>query len=317
MNFDSPPKDASDENLLELCEVLRESDHTREELYDAVDQGKTLVRDNIRLGVGLGFLEESEEGISATPRGIEASYNQDDPNDLADQFQAGIQEYQLYNIVLKELVVNGVTDEDSITKSDILQVFRTEIGLEGSENTLGSAATTFLQILEAAGLGDYIVGRGGNETRLELDEEFEDLANPIIEDKPEQPDTPDSQTEQENTEIRTRSKTTDTPVPEVQASNPFQISLELSGDEDPAKVEELIVAVRRGLNRDLEISDLDLDSESEDIEENLGSDQEDSEEELEFSEKENDAEGENESESDSSDSSLDTFMGSESEADEE
>ena len=310
MEFDSAPKDASEDNLLELCEVLRESGHTREELYGAVDQGNTLVRDNIRLGVGLGFLEESEDGISATPRGIEASYNQDNSDHIVDQFQAGLKEYQLYKIAIKEFVANGVSDEDVITKSDILQVFRTTVGLEGSDNTLGSAATTFLQIMEAAGLGDYIIGRRGNETRLEINEEFEDLVNHIIEVDPEHPDTPDPQVKQENTEPQTKSKTTDKLVPKVQASNPFQISLELSGDEVPAEVEELIVAVRRGLNRDVDTSDSDMDNESEDKEESIGPGQNDSEEELDPSEQGDASEDESKSESDSSHNSLDTYMDS-------
>jgi hypothetical protein len=54
MNFESPPKDASVENLLEICELLREGELTREELYKQVEQSKSLVRDNIKLGKGLG-----------------------------------------------------------------------------------------------------------------------------------------------------------------------------------------------------------------------------------------------------------------------
>ncbi|MFC6719168.1 hypothetical protein ACFQGT_02630 [Natrialbaceae archaeon GCM10025810] len=314
MNFDSTPKDASDEHLLELCEFLREGEHSREELYDAIDQGRTLVSDNIRYGIGLGFLEESEDGISATSRGIEASYNQDNPADLVDQFQSGLQEYQLYNIVLKELASNDVSENDSITKSDVLKVFRTAVGLEASEKTLGSAATTFLQTLAAAGLGEYIVGRGGNETRLELDEEFEELINPIVENEPDQPDP---QPRQEDAGSQTRSKAVDSLIPEVQSSNPFKISLELSGSEDPSEVEELIVAVRRGLALDIDVSESNINNESTDNDESTEIDVDGSEENLDPSDQEKNSNPDNESEADSSDSSLDTFMGTRSEADEE
>lgn len=81
MSFDRPPKDASVDNLLKLCEVLREGTKTRDELYDELEQGNTLVRDNIRYGIRLGFLEKFEDGVNTTSRGVEASYNQDN---LAD-----------------------------------------------------------------------------------------------------------------------------------------------------------------------------------------------------------------------------------------
>jgi hypothetical protein len=314
MSFDSAPGDASVENLLELCEILREGNLAREDLYEAVDQSETLVRDSIRYGVGLGFLEESEEGVSTTSRGIEASYNQENSEALAEQFQAGLRGYRLYNVVLEELVENGVAQREEITKSDVLQVFRTSVGLEGSENTLGPAATTLINTLETAGLGNYIVGRGGKETRLELDEDFESLTEQIIKG-----DTVEEESNQQigpqdghvKPESSTPAHGNSIQRVEPASDSPLQISLELSGDEDPTKVEELILGIRRGLAQDINVTDSNQISKTpvEEVEDP----QDDSEEDIEHSEDQNEAGLDGEVEDESSDSSLDTFMDSKSE----
>lgn len=312
MKFDSAPGDASVENLLELCEVLREGDLSRGELYEVVNQSETLVRDNIRYGVGLEFLEESEEGVSATSRGIEASYNKDDSEELAEQFQSGLRDYRLYNVVLEALVEDGVVQKEEITKSDVLQVFRTSVGLEGSENTLGSAATTFINTLEAAGLGNYIVGRGGKETRVELDEEFEVLVEQIIED--DQAEEVASQQAvpegvQGGNDSLDQATAKNIQCQDSESGGSFQIRLELSGDEDPAKVEELIVGIRRGLAQGINLPDADPTSETP-VEEIEGS-QDDSKAGTNSS-ADQDEEKLEEDEDESSDSSLDIFMNSKS-----
>lgn len=314
MKFDRAPGDASVENLLELCEVLREGDLSREELYEVVDQSETLVRDNIRYGVGLGFLEESEEGVSTTSRGIEASYNKDDPEELAEQFQAGLRDYRLYNVVLEDIVDGGISQKEEITKSDVLQVFRTSVGLEGSENTLGPAATTFISTLEAAGLGNYIVGRGGKETRVELDKEFDVLVEQIIEDDPveeeaSQQGVPEGDQGVVGSPNQATAKNIQRQVSDSGGS--FEIRLDLSGDEDPTKVEELIVGIRRGLAQ--EINSPDSIPTSENSVKEIEGPEDGLKEETDSSEDQDENKSEGEDEDESSDRSLDTFMDSKSE----
>lgn len=303
MNFSSPPRDASVENLLELCEVLREGEQTREGLYGEVDQGESLVRDNIRFGVRLGFLEESDDGVTITSRGVEASYNQDDSEELSEQFRAGIQDYGLYRAVLGEIVEEVISDDERVVeKPHVLRIFRTSIGLEGSERTLSSAATTYLQTLEAAGLGEYVVGRMGKETRLEINDEFEGLVEHIIELG--ETDSGEEEQAQSNEESEAVSREVVSGVearPSIDMSSeaPFQVSLELSGDENPDNVEELVVAVRRGFSQNL--------TEPVDVGTDEADDQSKSDDKL-------DTEPEEVEDDNSSDQSLDTFMGSDSES---
>lgn len=304
MNFDKPPKDASVDNLLELCEVLREGVQSRDGLYEAVEQSHTLVRSNIKYGVGLGFLKELEDGVETTPRGVEASYNQDNPEELAEQFREGLQEYQLYTAVIEQLASE---DEPPIIKSDVLRVFRTSVGLEGSENTLGDAATTFIQTLEAAGLGKYVVGRGGNETRLEIAEDFERLVDKITA-------TPEPEPASVEDRVKSTPQLTvkENSQPRVDSSSsPIRINIELSGDEDPDKVEDLIIGVRRGLTRDLGNSD-DSKSSEHSEKENLEEASDNSEAGTVDQDKKNNPERNDEAESTSSDQSLDTFVESKS-----
>lgn len=311
MSVKRPPKKASPENLLELCEVLREGVKTREELTEVVDHSEGLVRENLQLGVALGFVIETEEGFKTTSLGVEASYSQDNPEELARQFQEGLSKYQVYKTVLRELSNEGHSvDGPPITKSDVLRIFRTSVGLEGSDSTLGGRTTTFIQTLEKAGLGEYVLGRRGKETRLEVSEEFDEIVEQILE-------VPDeSEEEAEESELAVSDKDSqsrrmqNTDSPDSREA-PLQIKLELSGDEDPNRVEELIVGVRRGLARDLKKVEVDDQEDTDAVEEKAEEENEDNgevgdeEENLDLDEGN---QGEDGADSDSSDESLKSFI---------
>ena len=266
MSYTTPRKDASVENLLSLCEILREGPLPREEIYEEADIGRSLVSDTIEYGTRLGFLSETEDGIKATERGIGASYYTEGDSDLEEHIIEGLSEHNLYRAVLKTLAPDA-QDSGVITKKDVLRTFRTEMGLSGSESTLGDAAITFLQTLDAGGYGEYIVGRRGKESRVEVAEDFENIVEEIT--------TADTGTEQGDGQASPKSTTDakadpDTLVETTQfqrgtgqdetgqykplnqtESDLFNINLELSGDEEPENVEQLILAIRRGLTKDL------------------------------------------------------------------
>jgi len=308
MSLKKPPKDASVENLLELCEVLREGKRTRKELTEAVDQSEDLVRDNLRFGVALGFITEIEDSFKTSSRGVEASYNQTNSGELAEQFQQGLSEYQIYRIVLKELAEEDFSvDVSPITKSDVLRVFRTSVGFEGSESTLGDRATTFIQTLEKAGLGEYVVGRRGKESRLEIGEEFDTLVGQVLDDGDESEQALEK-SEETKSEKEPSAEVVKSPDSTTSKEAPFQIKLELSGDEDPGHVEDLIVGVRRGLTRNLNQPGVDHNEESIEAENEENVD-DGNEEEVIDSNEENGSE--DESDSESSDESLKSFVNSE------
>lgn len=301
MSYPTPRKDASVENLLSLCVILREGPLPRDEIYEEADIGRSLVSDTIEYGNRLGFLTETDGEIKAAERGIATSYYNEGDSDLEEHIIEGLQEYDLYRTVLETLASEAL-ENGVITKKDLLRTFRTEMGLDGSERTLGDAAITFLQTLDAGGCGDYIVGRGGKESRIEVAENFEEIVEKIStadseEDQSNRSSSPkgstDSEAGPETSEEDTRSKQ-DTGQGEIRQrkplnqgqSDPFTVKLELSGDEEPENVEQLILAIRRGLKKNIS-QDLTKTGE----EEESGANNQESEE-----------------DSDSADQSLDSFM---------
>jgi len=261
MSYSKPRKDASVENLLSLCVALREGELSRDEIAEKADIGSSLISDNIHFGVQLGFLEETEDSVRATNRGITASYAEEGDDDLEEQFIDGIRSYSLYRDVFSELVPDG-KESGVLTKNDIIRVFRTSVALTGSESTLGGAAITFLQTLDAAGCGDYVAGRRGNESRIELSDQFDLIAERVTtsDDTNKKESTPDiDSSEPETPQGNDGPLASPQPIPDRETlsetpSTPFEVSLSLDGDEDPQNVEQLILAVRRGFDRDLDVN---------------------------------------------------------------
>jgi len=310
MSYPTPRKDASVENLLSLCEILREGPLSRDELYDEADIGRSLVSDTIEYGNRLGFLEGSEEEIKATERGIAASYYDEADADLEEYIVEGICDYDLYRMVLKTLA-SEAQENGVVTKKDVVRTFRTEMGLSGSESTLGDAAITFLQTLDAGGCGDYIVGRRGKESRIEVSDDFGGIVEKIA--------TVDTDTEQSNGQISSKSGTDFEADPEISEettqsqqgigqveigkhkpqnqtqSDSFSVSLELNGDEEPENVEQLTLAIRRGLEKDLSGNSTKTEEEQKSTTNNQ----------------------ESEEDSDSSDQSLDSFISQDTTNDED
>lgn len=310
MSYPTPRKDASIENLLSLCEILREGPLSRDELYDEADIGRSLVSDTIEYGNRLGFLAGSEEEIKATERGIAASYYDDSDADLEEYIVEGICDYDLYRMVLKTLAPEA-QENGVVTKKDVVRTFRTEMGLSGSESTLGDAAITFLQTLDAGGCGDYIVGRRGKESRIEVADDFGGIVEKIA--------SVETDTEQSNGQISPKSGTDFEADPEISEgptqsqqgigqveigqhkaqkqtqSDSFSVSLELNGDEEPENVEQLILAIRRGLEKDLSENSTKTEGEQKSTTNNQ----------------------ESEEDSDSSDQSLDSFMSQDTTNDED
>lgn len=306
--YDRPAKGGDPEKLLSLCEILREGDLPRDELYEEAEYSKRITRDNVRYGLHLGFIEETPDSIVATPLGVEASYNQDSSNELALQFREGIKNYPLYSELLDTISSDEEPDQDDIViiKSDVLKALRTSFGLEGSESSLSEVSTTFLKTLQAAGFGDYFVGRKSKKTRLEAVEEFHSLLsevnNSMKEDdigriegssSPENPSPAESKVQPQPVQMDGN-----------RSGSEFHISLDITGDDDPEQVEKLILAVRRGLSVELGEAEDSMDVQELNGDERTKEDQE--AEENEWSEEEEESLS-------SSDSSLDTFREFESE----
>jgi hypothetical protein len=257
MEYTETPQQASPEILLKICDLLLdEGNLSVEEISGSLEPKKRQISDNITYGLALGFLKKNEEGeISITNLGADATIDDGSEKPASNEFREGIMNYPFCRDALSELAEKHREDR-KFTKSDIKRVFRTTLGVELSGNTMTNKITTFLNTLDSAGLGEYMRGSGGKESRLELNEGFQSLYDEMFAEEGEEEETTESASldrEEQNENLSARQQST-SPQPSRQLTKQgvsFEISLELSGDEDPEQVEELITSVRRGMNRNV------------------------------------------------------------------
>ncbi|SEH11205.1 hypothetical protein SAMN04487967_0245 [Natronorubrum sediminis] len=79
--------------------------------------------------------------------------------------------------------------ENTITQKQILPHLNRNFGFSelSTDSTLKPATNVFLKTLEAAGYGNYVVGRGGNPTRLEVQESLLNIQQEVDQDLDENP----------------------------------------------------------------------------------------------------------------------------------
>lgn len=259
MEYTETPQKASPEKLLEICDLLLDKGNlSTPELSERTEYRERVITVNTNYGVSLGFLERTDSGkIKLTDLGTEASLNNEDENPPEEQFRDGIIMYPFCRDALSELAENHIED-NSFLKNDIERVFRTSLGVEGSKSTISSKITTFLRTLDYAGLGEYKQGRRGKKSRLELSEEFQTLYDEMFTDESGKQEETSENTSPNREQQKQQSETPRQKLishrPHTQTTKQgvsFDISLELSGDEDPEQVEELVSSVRRGMSRNV------------------------------------------------------------------
>lgn len=276
-DYSSSPKDADPEKLKNLCGALVEGERSVEELYDQLDMGDSLVNDTLRYGERLGFIERLDDGVvKNTNRGTKWHYANEGTDNATNLFKDGITEYVLYKELLMELSydLEDNTDEFAINQSSVVQLFRTEFGFTLAESSLSDGANTFLKTLEAAGFGNYVIGRRGKETRLESNEELLAFVEGI-EGQAATIGSEDGDMKEEELEGDDNKRSNDpdgtnlaeeTQTNNVTDSATGQLRLELAidGSDDPENVYRLLVSIRKALESPIE--DLPSFSFSSDVE---------------------------------------------------
>jgi hypothetical protein len=128
-----------------------------------------------------GILDTDGEKVSLNAAAKELT----DEESRATYFRNLITEMEPYHTALDK----AYTQQDEVlTATEVgnlwSKYFKNEIGTDSNE-TLRSMVTCFFNVAEEAGIGDYIMGRGGKSTRLEIHREA--LAS-FIEDDASDPD---------------------------------------------------------------------------------------------------------------------------------
>lgn len=183
MAYDNPPRDANPENLLTFCHSLTDGSRKLEEMADDSDLELSLrtLRDIKKYGIKLGFIAEDEDGnLSLTDRGWDVAFSEDVDETVEDAFRIGIGAYPLYTDLIDKIIEEDLVEEgesEQITRQQILPLLNRAFGFSelSTDGTLNPATNTFLQTLDAAGYGEYVVGRRGGSTRIEVNNDFLDL----------------------------------------------------------------------------------------------------------------------------------------------
>lgn len=255
MEHKAPPKNASGKGILSICDILIDEEMTREELYEESEQVNSTIRANLSYGKSLSFIEEDDDGtVKLSNLGKKAgfSFRKDDEESISEYFIEGISNGTFFQKAISKLI-EGDEMGDTLTKDEVAQIFFTseELDVSGNMDTVESKTTTFLKTLESAGLGEYKKGSGGEKgSRLILNDRFDSVYQELFVDEEEV-----GTDIEEDATIQRKEVPRYQPQPTQQATEQgisFDISLELSGDEDPEQIEELVASVRRGMRSSVE-----------------------------------------------------------------
>ena len=162
------------ESLRELCTHLREGGTwSLSEISEETGFAKRTARGHTRYGEELGFVKREEGGISLTERGYELGFEPELNEETQELFFDGVLENDFYALLLSRCIENVLdeTDEEVVVNTtQVEKELRTYFGFtEETEQTLRDVISTFFKTIDASGFGEYVVGRGGRETRLEIE----------------------------------------------------------------------------------------------------------------------------------------------------
>lgn len=182
--LDLPPTKGDPESLHQVCKELKSGGKwSAEEISEETEFAKRTAQGHVRYGVELGFINRSDDGYSPTQRGYDFGFETGLNETTEDLFLHGVLESDIYLLLLSRCIDRADEEKDTraIKSSHCEHELRTSLNFtEESENTLKSVTSTFLKTVEATGHGNYIVGRGGSETRIELSQNELDGLQRII-----------------------------------------------------------------------------------------------------------------------------------------
>lgn len=177
------PTSGDPESLYQVCTQLKAGGRwTASEIAEETEFAERTVRGHVRYGEELGFINRDEGGYTPTERGYELGFEPELNETTEELFLQGVLEADLYLVLLSRCLELAEEEEGSVIKSSHCErELRTHLGFtDESESTLKKTINTFLQTIEATGHGEYLVGRRGSETRLELSQTgLEDLKQAI------------------------------------------------------------------------------------------------------------------------------------------
>lgn len=273
------------ERIIRICGDIDTTPTSRETVTEAYDLTPGTTNNDVLSALRLGLMGEAEDGVFATDLGIDLATTAPDTEQRNAVVREAIAEHDDYTELLDTVFRNGA--DDTVTHDEVDRVIRLRLADIGKDSR-SRAVSRFFKFIGAAGVGNHVSSYGENPERLEITDH--DALDALLDridgttagnengtdsDTTSDAAAPDESTESENdTTVEpvdpgmesqwSSAQTLDTPTasppagPEISATSTerrsqpavFDIALELDGTEDPAHIERLVAAVRRGLQAD-------------------------------------------------------------------
>lgn len=253
-----------------ICEDVGTSATAQEDLVESYSHSETTIKNEIRSAIRLGFMEETEDGVVATDAGLDLASTYEGEERRQECFRKAVSRHSGYVLLVNKLFREP--NLDVVERRDVEKHIRISLN-DLSDDNRKRAATLFLDVIEASGIGDLkqaykekparlrITNHDGLNQLLRLIDA--DGETPVSEeqDADEPTDGPDdSSVDMEQAEKKGGASPATWSTPhagrvqsaatqsEADTGVSFNIELELDGTEDPNHIEQLVAAVQSGLS---------------------------------------------------------------------
>jgi hypothetical protein len=180
------PNRAKPEALHTLCRHLREVNGSEKtDIYNELEVDQRQIRAAVDYGAKLGFLTVEDGYVENTGRGSGISYPESVENEsVKEVFREAIGFYQPYRDTLLRIhagnLVDSVNGNAAIKQSVFKEKAEASTGGDHSDREIN----LLIKTAQAAGLGEFVTGRKGFETRLEVSDEYAEFINELGEEYP-------------------------------------------------------------------------------------------------------------------------------------
>jgi len=157
----------------------------RSVIYDSIDENQKTLRRTLLYGVTLGFLEQEGDVFRLTRGAGSGLAWQDEFGDkkaIKELFRGAIERYEPYRDAIAGVYAASKVDDLKGNPAVVQESFGEELRESVEGEVKGREINVLIKTADAAGLGKYVAGRRGYQTRLELSDEFEPFASRLADE---------------------------------------------------------------------------------------------------------------------------------------
>lgn len=240
------PREASIDRLIHIVEIVNDESKKKSELIEQLGANSDAIYDTVRLGTGLSFLHETEQGVTATRLGARLSTTEETQSSTI--FKKGLKNHKTYCTILRSLDDKELIHEGPLERETVIKTLRRDFGLDLSTKTTKERVHTMFRTLEASGLGTFVSGNSTTITHFNFSEDYREILNTILYDKngisesASDTSTNESQIERPQFHSNIKSSNEDYHV---------HLNFEIDNSVNPEDIEEFVFAIRRAMTRNI------------------------------------------------------------------